>query len=109
MLGDHQFSNRVVMEVTHGRVLVESSGESLEFAAGAIVIFDSGEQHTERALTDARLIFDLREDGFVTRVRHPTASTARSWVSTAPEVLVCLAALVAVLLVTVALFLSGAL
>jgi len=108
-LGDHQLSARVVMEVTHGRVLVECSGESREFATGAIVIFASGEQHTERALSDARLIFDLQEDGYVTRVRPSTTPAARSWLSSAPEALVCLAVLVAVLLVTVALFLSGTL
>jgi quercetin dioxygenase-like cupin family protein len=107
VIGDHQLLRRVVMEVAQGRVLVESAGESREFAAGAIVIFDAGEVHTERAVSDARLIFDLQEDGFVTRERQATTPAPGSWLSTAPEALVCLAILGAVLLLTLVLFLSG--
>ncbi len=108
-LGAHQVSERVVMEVITGRILVECSGATHECEAGALVTFDPGEQHTERALTPARLVFDLREDGFATRTTPAASSAGRSWVSTAPDWVLCLTALAGVVLIVLLIVLAGTL
>jgi quercetin dioxygenase-like cupin family protein len=106
-LSDHQVSKRVVMEVIRGRILVECAGETHEFEAGALVTFDPGEHHTERALTPARLIFDLREDGFATRPRPAATPAKKSWFSTAPDWVLCLCALTGILLIVLLVLLGG--
>jgi hypothetical protein len=103
----HQLGERVVMEVVSGRVRVECSGESHEFEAGALVTFDRGESHSERALSAARLIFDLREDGFAQRSTPIASPAKRSWASTAPDWVLCLGALAGLLVVVALLLLSG--
>lgn len=58
-IGDHRVRERAVVEVVTGRVSIESSGETAECAAGALVTFDPGEEHRVRALADTRLLIML--------------------------------------------------
>lgn len=58
-LGDHRVRERAVVEVVAGRVLIECSEETVECETGTLVTFDPGEQHTVRALADARLLLLL--------------------------------------------------
>jgi quercetin dioxygenase-like cupin family protein len=58
-LGDHQVRERAVLEVVAGRVSIECSGETMECETGTLVTFDPGEQHSVRALADARLLLLL--------------------------------------------------
>ena len=58
-LGDHQVRERAVVEVITGRILVECSGETCECEAGALLVFDPGEQHAVRALVETRLLMML--------------------------------------------------
>ena len=106
-LSDHQFGKHVVMEVESGRILVNVSDESREFGAGAFVIFDPGELHTVRGLAATRLVFDLRENGFATRPKPATSSAKESRFSTAPDWVLCLAALAGVLLILFLILLTG--
>jgi quercetin dioxygenase-like cupin family protein len=58
-IGDHRVRERAVVEVVTGRVVIESSGETAECDAGALVTFDPGEEHRVQALADARLLLML--------------------------------------------------
>ncbi len=58
-LGDHRVRERAIVEVVTGRVSIESSGETAEGDAGALVTFDPGEEHRVRALADTRLLLVL--------------------------------------------------
>jgi quercetin dioxygenase-like cupin family protein len=58
-IGDHRVRERAVAEVTIGRVVIESSGETAECDAGTFVTFDPVEEHCVRALADARLLLVL--------------------------------------------------
>jgi quercetin dioxygenase-like cupin family protein len=58
-LGDHQVRERAVVEVVAGRVVIESSEETVECETGTLVTFDPGEHHQVRALADARLLLLL--------------------------------------------------
>ena len=95
------------MEVESGRIRVNVSDESREFGAGAFVIFDPGELHTVRGLAATRLVFDLRENGFATRPKPATSSAKESRFSTAPDWVLCLAALAGVLLILFLILLTG--
>ena len=110
-LSDHQFGKHVVMEVESGRILVNVSDESREFGAGAFVIFDPDELHTVRGLAATRLVFNLRDNGFATRPRLATSSAIESAkesrFSTAPDWVLCLAALTGVLLILFLILLTG--
>ncbi|HZO62309.1 MAG TPA: hypothetical protein VFB35_04950 [Gaiellaceae bacterium] len=59
VLGGHQVRERAVVEVVVGRVSVESSGEEAECESGTLLVFEPGERHSVRALTDARLLLLL--------------------------------------------------
>jgi hypothetical protein len=108
-LAEHQLARRVVMEVIRGRVLVECGGAGSELVAGTLVAFEPGERHSEQALTPARLSFELREAGFETTTTRAASTTGRTWLATAPDWVLCLAAIGAVLLVALLILLSGAL
>ena len=58
-LGDHQVHERATLEVVAGRVTVEWCGESFECESGTLVMFEPGERHAVRALSDARLLLLL--------------------------------------------------
>ena len=58
-LGDHQVRERAVLEVVAGRVSIECAGKTVECETGTLVTFDPGEQHSVRALADARLLLVL--------------------------------------------------
>lgn len=58
-MGDHRVHERAVVEVVAGRVSIESSGEIVDCDTGTLVTFDPGEQHSVRALADARLLLLL--------------------------------------------------
>lgn len=58
-MGEHQVRERAVVEVVRGRVVIESADETAECDQGTLVTFDPGEQHSVRALTDARLMLLL--------------------------------------------------
>jgi quercetin dioxygenase-like cupin family protein len=58
-LGEHQVRERAVVEVISGRVSIEAGAETAECQAGTLIVFDPGERHTLRGLTDARLLLML--------------------------------------------------
>jgi quercetin dioxygenase-like cupin family protein len=58
-LPEHHVRERAVLQVISGRVAIEASGEAVECAAGAVVMFDPGERHALRGLDDARLLLVL--------------------------------------------------
>lgn len=58
-MGDHQVRERAVVEVVGGSVEIGTEGETARCGAGTLLTFDPGEQHTVRALDDARLLLIL--------------------------------------------------
>jgi len=104
---DNQTGEHAVMEVIAGRVLVESSGESAEFEAGALVTFDPGEKRTVRALDDALLLFDHPEDGSATTARLIANAAAKSRTTAIPTWVVCVIALVGLVLFLLLAWLTG--
>jgi quercetin dioxygenase-like cupin family protein len=59
VMGDHHVRERAVVEVVSGRVSIDAAGETVECAAGTLVVFDRGERHALRGLDDARLLLTL--------------------------------------------------
>jgi quercetin dioxygenase-like cupin family protein len=58
-MGDHRVRERAIVQVVSGRVSIETSGESAECDAGALVTFDPGEPHSLRAHENTRLLLLL--------------------------------------------------
>jgi quercetin dioxygenase-like cupin family protein len=60
-MGEHQVHERAVVSVVAGEVRVETSDESAQCGAGALVVFEPGESHRVIASADgdARLLLVL--------------------------------------------------
>ncbi|HEX5468216.1 MAG TPA: cupin domain-containing protein [Gaiellaceae bacterium] len=58
-MGNHHVRERAVVQVIGGRVAIEVSGETTECAAGTLVTFAPGEEHSVHALEDATLLLIL--------------------------------------------------
>ena len=58
-MDDHRVRERAVVQVVTGRVVIESSGETLECDAGTLLTFEPSERHTVQALENARLLLIL--------------------------------------------------
>ena len=58
-MDDHRVRERAVVQVVTGRVVIESSGETLECDAGTLLTFEPSERHTVHALANARLLLIL--------------------------------------------------
>ncbi len=58
-LSEHQVHERAHVVVADGEVEVEVDHVTIRAAAGALFVFDPGERHEVRAITDARLLLVL--------------------------------------------------
>lgn len=58
-MGDHHVRERALVQVVHGRVAIDASGERADCSAGTLVAFERGEHHTVHALEAAVLLLIL--------------------------------------------------